>query len=66
MSAPHLTPRERELLAALANGGGEKGAARAMGLSHNTVKSYSKTLRAKFGARNAVQLVLSAARAGML
>lgn len=65
MSAPHLTPRERELLVNIASGSGEKQAARAMGLSQHTVKSYGKTLRAKFGVRNAVQLVAAAVRAGL-
>ena len=61
MSLQTLTDREREALRLIAAGMTCKGAARQMGITVNTMKSYSKSFRAKLRApTNAAAAVLVA------
>lgn len=53
----HLTPRERELLTALAKGDSNDQIARALGLSVNTVKFHLRNLYDKLAIKNRAQAV---------
>ncbi len=53
----HLTPRERELLTALAQGDSNDQIARALGLSINTVKFHLRNLYDKLAIKNRAQAV---------
>jgi len=53
----HLTPREKELLTALAKGDSNDQIARALGLSINTVKFHLRNLYDKLAIRNRAQAV---------
>ena len=61
-----LTPREREVLAMLAQGVAMKDMAGLLGIRLETCRGYVKTLLAKLGARSQLQGVVFAARAGLL
>jgi two-component system response regulator FixJ len=56
----HLTPREREVLGAMAEGRQSKAIAWQLGLSIRTVEMHRSNLLAKFGATNATQAVATA------
>ncbi len=56
-SAPLLTPREVEVLTALANGLSNKAAARQLGISPHTVKFHIEQLFGKLGAGNRAEAV---------
>ena len=53
----HLTPREKELLSALAKGDSNDQIARALGLSINTVKFHLRNLYDKLAIKNRAQAV---------
>lgn len=55
--AQRLSPREREVLAGMAKGQTSKDSAKELGLSPRTVEKLRASLRAHFGARNAVELM---------
>jgi LuxR family maltose regulon positive regulatory protein len=61
-----LTAREIEVLGHLANGLTTKEIAAEMFLGYETVKEYQTGLRRKLGARSQLQIVLTAARLGLL
>jgi DNA-binding NarL/FixJ family response regulator len=61
-----LSPREREVLALLAEGASNKEIARALGLSVHTVKFHIATLNEKLGARSRVEAVAIAIRSGLV
>ena len=63
---PLLTPREREVLEALARGLGNKQIAAGLGVSERTVKFHVSSLFAKLGAGNRTEAVTIAARAGLV
>ena len=63
---PSLTPREREVLQALARGLGNKQIAAQLGVSERTVKFHVSSLFAKLGAGNRTEAVTIAARAGLV
>jgi DNA-binding NarL/FixJ family response regulator len=63
---PSLTPREREVLEALALGLGNKQIAARLGVSERTVKFHVSSLFAKLGAGNRTEAVTIAARAGLV
>ncbi len=65
-STPHLTPREREILALVAGGISNKGIARALTLSPHTVKFHVKALFAKLGAATRAEAVAEGVRRGEL
>jgi len=57
-----LTPREREVLEALANGGTNKEIALALGISPGTVKTHVERLIGKLGVRDRTQAAVLAIR----
>ena len=57
-----LTRRQREILQMLANGGSSAHAARELGLSEETVKTHTKNILARLGARNRTHAVAIALR----
>ncbi len=61
-----LSPRERELLALVAAGLGNKAIGRALGVSGNTVKYHLASAFVKLGARTRAEAVSAAARRGEL
>ena len=56
-SAPHLSPREREVLQRLLCGASEKAVASEMGLSQHTVHSYAKSIYAAYGVSSRPELL---------
>lgn len=64
--ANDLSPREREVLALLAEGASNKEIARALALSIHTVKFHVASLSEKLGARSRVEAVAIAIRAGLV
>ncbi len=64
--ATAVSPREREVLALLAEGASNKEIARALGLSVHTVKFHIATLNEKLGARSRVEAVAIAIRSGLV
>ncbi len=64
--ASALSPREREVLALLAEGASNKEIARALALSIHTVKFHVASLTEKLGARSRVEAVAIAIRAGLV
>jgi len=65
-SAPVLTRREREILALLADGFGNKQVAARLGISTNTVKSHLELLFDKLDVSTRTEAVTAAARMGLL
>jgi DNA-binding CsgD family transcriptional regulator len=61
-----LTPREVAVLEQVALGGTNADVAAALGLLHNTVKSYLKSAMRKLGASNRVQAIVEARSLGIL
>ena len=61
-----LTPRERELLQRVAEGGTNKTIAREMHLSVNTIRNYVQALLTKLGAHSKLEAVAIATRAGLI
>ena len=57
-----LTRRQREILQLLADGGSSSAAARELGLSEETVKTHTKNILARLGARNRTHAVAIALR----
>ena len=65
-SAPALTRREREILALLADGFGNKQIAARLGISTNTVKTHLELLFDKLDVSTRTEAVTAAARMGLL
>jgi len=65
-SAPVLTRREREILALLADGFGNKQIAARLGISTNTVKTHLELLFDKLDVSTRTEAVTAAARMGLL
>ncbi len=63
---PHLSPREREVLALLADGLGVSAISRALFISESTTKTHISRLYDKLGAANRAQALMAALRAGLL
>ena len=61
-----LTPREREVLQAIAEGLSTKDAARTLFISVKTVKNHLASIYDKLDARDRTQAVLGAARLGII
>ncbi|VWX51148.1 PAS domain S-box protein [Novosphingobium sp. 9U] len=60
-----LTPREREVLAGLVNGGTNKSIARALGISPRTVELHRAQVMSRLNAANLTELLQVALSAGM-
>jgi DNA-binding NarL/FixJ family response regulator len=63
---PHLTPREREVLLAVADGASNREAARAMGIAERTVAVFVSSILTKLGAASRTEAVALARRLGLL
>lgn len=61
----HITPREREVVAAVVAGSRPKEIARSLGISPRTVECHIEHARAKLGARNVQELVRLALTKGV-
>jgi DNA-binding NarL/FixJ family response regulator len=61
-----LTRRQREILQLLADGGSTVAAARDLGLSEETVKTHTKNILARLGARNRTHAVAIALRESLI
>jgi DNA-binding NarL/FixJ family response regulator len=61
-----LTRRQREILQLLADGGSTIVAARELGLSEETVKTHTKNILARLGARNRTHAVAIALRESLI
>lgn len=61
-----LTPRERDVLLAIARGGSNQDVADELGLTHATVKAYVHDLLTKLGCAGRSQLVVLAYEAGLV
>ena len=66
LSAPVLTNREREILALVADGLGNKQIAGRLGISTNTVKTHLELLFEKLDVASRAEAVATAARMGLL
>ncbi|MEU6978139.1 LuxR C-terminal-related transcriptional regulator [Streptomyces sp. NPDC046371] len=64
--APLLTPRETDVLAAVASGATNATAAQRLGLRPETVKGYLRSAMRKLGAHTRLEAVVAARRAGAL
>lgn len=62
----NLTPRELEVLRRLCDGRNAKGVAHDIGISVNTMKDYSQSIRWKLGAKNLPHAAAKAVRAGLV
>ncbi len=61
-----LTPRELEVLAAMADGASNKAIARRLGISFHTVKFHVAAILEKLDADSRTEAVLEAARQGLI
>ena len=64
--AERLTPREREVVALLAEGMANKEITAALQVSANTIKYHLAEIMQKLGARTRTEAVVAATRAGFL
>jgi DNA-binding NarL/FixJ family response regulator len=63
---PDLTPREREVLAAMADGASNKVIARRLGISFHTAKFHVASILAKLDAETRTEALARAARLGLV
>jgi DNA-binding NarL/FixJ family response regulator len=63
---PVLTPRELEVLAAMADGASNKAIARRLGISFHTAKFHVAAILAKFDADSRTEAVTKAAQSGLV
>jgi DNA-binding NarL/FixJ family response regulator len=61
-----LTPREREVLALMAEGFGTKAISSRLGLAETTVRTYIRAILREFGAHSQLEALAKARRAGLL
>ena len=66
LSCPRLTPREYEVLDLLASGLSDREIARALVVSEETARTYTKRLLQTLGVNNRLQAVLKGMRCGMI
>jgi len=64
--APELTPREREVLAAMADGASNKIIARRLGISFHTAKFHVASILSKLDAETRTEALARAARLGLV
>jgi DNA-binding NarL/FixJ family response regulator len=65
-SGPQLSPREKEVLALLADGLGVAAISRRLYISESTAKTHISKLYEKLGAANRAQAIMSALRLGLI
>lgn len=65
-SGPVLSPREREILALLAEGFGVTAIARRLYISESTAKTHISKVYEKLGAANRAQAIMKAVQAGLI
>jgi DNA-binding NarL/FixJ family response regulator len=65
-SEPLLTPRELEVLTAMADGASNKAIARRLGISFHTVKFHVAAILEKLDAESRTEAVAAAARLGLI
>jgi DNA-binding NarL/FixJ family response regulator len=65
-TGPQLSPREREILALLAEGLGVGPIARKLYISESTAKTHISKIYEKLGAANRAQAIMRAVQAGLL
>lgn len=65
-AAPHLSPREREVLAHIADGASNKAIARTLGITERTAKFHVAAVLSRLHARNRSEAVSIAIREGLL
>lgn len=65
-TGPQLSPREKEVLALLAEGLGVSAIARRLFISESTAKTHISKIYDKLGAANRAQAIMCAIRAGLL
>jgi DNA-binding CsgD family transcriptional regulator len=63
---PRLTPRELQVLSAMADGASNKAIARRLGISVHTVKFHVAAILAKLDADSRTEAVMKAAQSGMV
>lgn len=63
---PHLSPREREVLAQLADGASNKAIARTLGITERTAKFHVAAVLTRLHARNRSEAVSIALREGLI
>jgi len=66
LSAPELSPREREVLQAVARGRSNKEIARELGVAENTIKNHVKLILDKLGVQDRTQATLAAVQRGLV
>jgi DNA-binding NarL/FixJ family response regulator len=66
LTGVHLTARERDVLAAIAQGRANRQIARELGVSEKTVKTHVSAILAKLGVQDRTQAALYAVRTGIL
>lgn len=66
LPVPPLTPREIEVLVALADGAANKAIGARLGISSHTVKTHVASIFSKLGASTRAEAVASAARLGLI
>lgn len=64
--APHLSPRERQVVALLADGASNKAIARALGIGERTAKFHVAAVLSRLDARNRSEAVSIALREGLI
>ncbi len=65
-TAPHLTPRQLDVLRLLAEGRSTAEIATELGLRQTTVRNYVANLLAALGAHTRLQAVIAAGKAGLI
>jgi len=66
MPVPSLTPRERDILAAVTRGGTNRAIAEQLGIKEQAVKNYLTAIYEKVGVRNRVALTVAALRGHLI
>lgn len=66
MTSTQLTPRERQIVCAIAGGGTNRDIARRVGAREQTIKNQLSLIYKKLGVRNRLELAVYAARHGLL
>lgn len=66
VTSARLTPRERQIVRAIAGGGTNRDIGRRLGVREQTIKNQLSVIYGKLGVRNRLELAIYAARHGLL